>query len=409
MAIKSVSRNKIQAKNKNVINIKINTEKKQKKKTFAKRSGPPKSRINSSSGYSMMPPIIIQPQAPTVFPNYNPPAFINNNNNVPNQADPIRAEPVRVGPIRTDNFTQYERIRNYPIATQTEPEPIAMRAEPIATQTEPFAINTEPIATQTEDIPVYIKTEPVRIKTEPVHIKSEPTTPFIKPTSTYEMPLSQTIKVEKTDKKKLTDSNTEFINTPSTKKVSFVDKMTYDTMDDWHTPVDLIEKFKPSPSPPRTRTPTPQLDRISGYYSDNEEYNDVINPAYKEPLSSVKNMKSNPMDDNDFIIDKSSELKRKEHSDNMNARYHSRADDFNRNNPDDKRLYEEVLDEFMGLFPDDIEFANTKPSKGRYVKMLSTMNRQYKKQEKQKQKNEEDDVIQLPRRKSMKKIPIYGL
>jgi hypothetical protein len=33
----------------------------------------------------------------------------------------------------------------------------------------------------------------------------------------------------------------------------------------------------------------------------------------------------------------------------------------------------------------------------------------YPELEKQKQKNEEDDVIQLPRRKSMKKIPIYGL
>ena len=64
---------KISSKNKNVINIKINTEKKKHKgRKRVKHSAPSngKSSYNSGGGYAMMPPIIInssQPYPQAVF------------------------------------------------------------------------------------------------------------------------------------------------------------------------------------------------------------------------------------------------------------------------------------------------------------------------------------------------------
>ena len=66
MAKKRIKSNNVNKnKNKNVINIKINTERKSKSKSGGGRAG------GSGSGggsYGMIPPIIIQPHAPTIFP-----------------------------------------------------------------------------------------------------------------------------------------------------------------------------------------------------------------------------------------------------------------------------------------------------------------------------------------------------
>ena len=72
---------KITSKNKNVINIKINTEKKEKKKRQkrTKHSGSPKGRSSyNTGGYGVSPPIIIQPHQPMAFPQYNPPVGLIN-------------------------------------------------------------------------------------------------------------------------------------------------------------------------------------------------------------------------------------------------------------------------------------------------------------------------------------------
>ena len=63
---------KISSKNKNIINIKINTEKKKKnnRQKRSKQSSSPKGRSSYNSGYSVMPPIMINP-APPIFPQYN--------------------------------------------------------------------------------------------------------------------------------------------------------------------------------------------------------------------------------------------------------------------------------------------------------------------------------------------------
>ena len=58
---------KISSKNKNVINIKINTEKKKHKGRKRVKHSPPshgKSSYNSGGGYAMMPPIIINSSQP---------------------------------------------------------------------------------------------------------------------------------------------------------------------------------------------------------------------------------------------------------------------------------------------------------------------------------------------------------
>ena len=60
---------KITSKNKNVINIKINTEKKAKNKGRRRgKQSSPKGRSSYNSGYSVTPPIIINP-----FPQYHQP------------------------------------------------------------------------------------------------------------------------------------------------------------------------------------------------------------------------------------------------------------------------------------------------------------------------------------------------
>ena len=76
---------KISQKNKNIINIKINTEKKAKnnRRKHVKASESLKGKSSFNSGYNVMPPIIINP-APPIFPQYN---------NLPEKINTVR-EPV---------------------------------------------------------------------------------------------------------------------------------------------------------------------------------------------------------------------------------------------------------------------------------------------------------------------------
>jgi len=66
-------KSKIVSKNKNVINIRINTGKKEKRVKKVKRSATGGGRSSYNSAYTSVPPIIIQPHQPAVFPQYNPP------------------------------------------------------------------------------------------------------------------------------------------------------------------------------------------------------------------------------------------------------------------------------------------------------------------------------------------------
>jgi len=72
---------KITSKNKNIINIKINTAKKEKSKRRKRESS-----NKGNSSYNLSPPIIIQPQQPVIFPQYNPHNnFINSHTRENNQ------------------------------------------------------------------------------------------------------------------------------------------------------------------------------------------------------------------------------------------------------------------------------------------------------------------------------------
>ena len=88
---------KISQKNKNVINIKINTEKKAKnnRRKRTKATGSPKDQSSYNSGYSVMPPIMINP-SPPIFPQYNHlPEKINNTVREPEKIK-VTPEPVMV-------------------------------------------------------------------------------------------------------------------------------------------------------------------------------------------------------------------------------------------------------------------------------------------------------------------------
>ena len=128
---------KITSKNKNVINIKINTERKEKvkrKKRVAKRPSSPKGRSSYSGGgggYGNMPPIIIQPHQPMVFPQYNQPDFINqvrDTNHIinhTNQQQPVEDPPQSHIPIAHIVNEPSIPLSPFINSTATTPIPIA--------------------------------------------------------------------------------------------------------------------------------------------------------------------------------------------------------------------------------------------------------------------------------------------
>ena len=111
---------KITTKNKNVINIKINTDRKKKKRNRAvKQSNSAQGKSSFSSGYSTIPPIVIQPQQPAVFPHYHQPQFISNKTQEPvSIKEPvisIKPEPVDISKQRLDKFNYIIHLFYTPI------------------------------------------------------------------------------------------------------------------------------------------------------------------------------------------------------------------------------------------------------------------------------------------------------
>jgi hypothetical protein len=126
---------KITSKNKNVINIKINTEKKDKKskKQKRRRASSPKGRSSyNSGGYAMMPPIIIQPSPPPMpFQSAQPIQFINpptaSSNSINVIPDRVPETPPPPPPRRqnTADIPIAEVVTQYINPSNTLPEPIA--------------------------------------------------------------------------------------------------------------------------------------------------------------------------------------------------------------------------------------------------------------------------------------------
>ena len=150
---------KITSKNKNVINIKINTEKKAKakKRNRAKRSGSPNGRSSyNSGGYGAIPPIIIQPSPSMIFPQYNP----------------------GVGVLNNSSREAHSHINEIPHNLPVEqPQP--------------------------QNIPI------AQLVSQPI-----PSTPYINPSSTTPMPIAQS--VPKKWKSTIVERNNDFINDTST-------------------------------------------------------------------------------------------------------------------------------------------------------------------------------------------------
>ena len=328
--MKSKIASKITSKNKNVINIKINTEKKSKnkKRKQTNQSGSSKGRSNYNSGYSVMPPIIINPATPTMMlPQYN----------------------------------QQPQQINY--ATR-EPQPI----QSVSQIPQSVAVTTAP---DPQPVPVSVAPEPA----------------FINPTNTIPVPIAQTIK-KKRERKRATVNN-EFINPPSTNQVSFAQAIEEERDDDdwFSSPLTLKEKFKP----------TPNLDTIHKYYSDYETDNDKsrTNPLYPAVSETTHKYYNGYETDNDPAItsikdasffpeeipEESGNIvlrKKKEHSDVVNAIYHSVVDAFDRFNEDHRHKYNSLLREYEQLNPDgkrDADLDGKPPTKARYKILQSRLKR----------------------------------
>ena len=324
-------RTKISSKNKNVINIKINTEKKAKnnRRKRTNQSSSPKGKSSYNSGYSVMPPIIIQPAAPNMmFPQYNQPEQINH--------------------------------------TIREPQPI----HTIAQQPQPVH---------------HIASVP-----QPVNISPAPEPQlFINPTNTTPVPIMQTIKTK--SRKHTEEKDDEFINPPSTHQVSFAKAINDEKNDDYDwfsSPLNLKEKFKP----------TPNLDTIHKYYSDYETDNENLktNPKYPA-ISSIKDTKIYPS--TGTMNGEEKQTKKKEHSNVVNATYHSIVDNFDRKNEEHKKKYGDLLEQYNQLVnpggKPDADFHGKPPSKERFKKLQTRVKNYYKKLEKQ----SDDEVRPIARKK----------
>lgn len=104
---------KITSKNKNIINIKINTGKnKKRKQSKPSSSGNGKSSYNT--GYSMMPPIIYNAPAPSLFPN-NQPQYINNTTTEPVsiKQEQVAIKQEMVSPKKEPVSIRKERLKKF--------------------------------------------------------------------------------------------------------------------------------------------------------------------------------------------------------------------------------------------------------------------------------------------------------
>lgn len=205
----------------------------------------------------------------------------------------------------------------------------------------------------------YIAQEPQPVRQiaqepEPLHQiapEPQPVQPFINPTNTVPNTLLQTIRrPKKIDKEK----NDEFINPPSTRPVTFAKAMNAENNSD---------------SDIGWETMTPNLDRTPKLFSDNETDDErtIANPM----TSTLKDASVN-----DELAEK--KKKKKEQSNVVNAYYHSRVDNFDRNNEEDRKMYYELLEVYNAIDPDkkaDATFDGKPPSKERFKQLQSKLNK----------------------------------
>jgi len=267
---------KITSKNKNIINIKINTAKKEKSK---KRKRESSSKGNSS--YNLSPPIIIQPQQPVIFPQYNPHSnFINSHTRENNQ------------------------LFNNPTAIA-----------------EPYHI---PIA-QTVN-----------------------TSSYINPTSTSSIPIAQSLPRKY---RFSIPQNENFINDTSTHPIPISQAIEEEALEKFHSPLKNTDSSS-------------NLDTIQNYYDDNSEDDEA---QFTNPMKSVKEIEKSEPEIIDLVA-----KKRKEKNEMSKANYHSKAQDYSIQN------YNSLLERLNSLNPNekpDGDFANKKPSKSLYAKLVGKINK----------------------------------
>ena len=226
---------KISSKNKNVINIKINTEKKEKKrrrrvvKRGSSGGGGGNNNNGGGGGYGQMPPIIIQPHRPMVFPQYNnQPEFIN----------PVRNTNKIINHTQTPVQTPVHTPHHHPIEI-----PVARLVTHII-DSSPYTINN----------------------------------PFINFPFTTPIPIAQSI--PKKWKHSVVEKNNDFINDTSTHPSSIRKAIEEET-----------DKFEDFYTPQKERQPTPNLKSLQNYYNNNDNDDDEV---FSNPISSIKELSKEP-------------------------------------------------------------------------------------------------------------------
>jgi len=296
-------KNKITSKNKNIINIKINTAKKEKSKRRKRESS-----NKGNSSYNLSPPIIIQPQQPVIFPQYNPHSnFINShtreNNQLFNNPTAI-AEPYHIPIAQTVNSSSYIN------PTSTTSIPIAQSLP----RKYRFSIP------QNEN--------------------------FINDTSTHPIPISQAIEEEAFEKFHSPLKNTDSSSNLNTIQ-NYYDGNSEDDEAQFTNPMKTVKEIEKSyfsggQSPPKSK-----------------KQNGVLMGDERPPIAQPE------------ILDLVSK-KRKEKNEMSKANYHSKAQDYSVEN------YNSLLEKLNSLNPNekpDGDFANKKPSKSLYAKLVGKINK----------------------------------
>lgn len=268
---------KITSKNKNIINIKINTERKEKSKRKRRVSKKPSSHSGGGGGggYGNIPPIIIQPHQPMVFPQYNQQDFINQ-----------------------------VRDTNHIINHTNQQQPVEHPPQ--------------------SHIPIA----------QVIHEPSIPSSPFINPTNTTPAPFVQSISKKSHHSK--VEKNNDFINDTSTHPVSLAKALDdeADVFEKYYTP------NKKTHSSPNLDTIQNYYDNNENYEDNNDALftNPMISLTglRKEPESEVIDLVQKAKKDkndlsranyhskaDDFSLDKYNSLIEKYYSLNPNLKVDS--------------------------------------------------------------------------------------
>jgi len=313
---------KITSKNKNIINIKINTDKRAKKSKSRRRpkhTGSPKGRSNYNSGYSLMPPIIINPAPAPAFPNYT------------QQQPQINYASREHTPIRQESTVIHHETPVHHQPVHHEP--------PQATINPQETIN-----------PVNVSPEPIG---KLLHTRARQYTPY--------------------------DSLDEFINPPSTVKTPFTADLGYisDTDDD-----DDLDGY--INVEPRKKPATPTLDAIFKMRKETDENLNPISSLKGSKIYPDENHDDVYNVENPSSFTTKARERHREHLAINNAAHHSVVDNFD-NKEADKNKYANMLAEYkdyrknnnLGEDPDFIG-KGEKPSKQRYRSLQSRLRKAHK-------------------------------